>query len=103
MADDDDAPTVVNVVLYPPNCEEVGLRNLTLGMQHLILLEGDDTGFTITGSMIDSYEEMLELMGYFAELLKQSIEQEQGDRERYAVGQVLKEINRQINGQELTP
>lgn len=71
----------VEATLWPDDAPQKALRQIALGMRPLILLEVDlegeeDVVYRIDGSLLNSYEEVIELLDSFREVLQASLDQQ---------------------------
>lgn len=88
---DDVEEVKVETLLYGEDCDEIALRQVTLGVDGAVLLEmaQDEEGALVlqyTGSMVDTQEELLEMLEAFTAYLKDAIDQQAGDVEGEVVG-----------------
>jgi hypothetical protein len=73
--------TTVTIALYPEGGEEKALRQIGYGIQPFVLLEvepeeeGDGVIFKVVGSLIESHEELLEVLEAFLDVTKDALEQ----------------------------
>lgn len=77
--EDDNDNLSVGITLYPTDGEEAALRQIGLGLKPLVLIEGSETEDGIllefTGSLVDSQEELVDMLENALEGLKLAVAQ----------------------------